>query len=183
MALVRVDPTNLDVAIADAISGHARPGPERAAKALTWGADEHILCALAAGWWLWCRGKDADYRRASDHVLLTTLVSSALPHLLKVVFDQERPDRRTIRGHWRGIPFSGKRLDAFPSGTCHAYRRAGFCREQTSCQTTKCHLESRCRVGSDKNCSSGALGERRRRRARSWRADGAAAKKVDGLWA
>jgi hypothetical protein len=68
-------------------------------------------------------------------------------------------------------------------GTCRAYRRAGFCRDQTSCQTTKCHLESRCRVGSDKNCSSGALGERRRRRPRSWRADGAAAKKVYGLWA
>jgi hypothetical protein len=116
MALVKVEPTNADIAIADAISAHTRPGPERAAKALTWGADEHILCALAAGWWLCCRGKDADYRRASNHVLLTTLVSSALPHLLKVVFDQERPDRRTIRGHWRGIPFSGKRLDAFPSG-------------------------------------------------------------------
>jgi hypothetical protein len=87
MALVRVEPTNVDVAIADAISGRTRPGPERAAKALTWGADEHILCALAAGWWPCCRGKDADCRRASDHVLLTTLVSSALPHLLKVVFD------------------------------------------------------------------------------------------------
>src|ERR1700722_4889829 len=70
----------------------------------------------AAGWWLCCRGKDADYRCASDRVLVTSLVSSALPHLLKVVFDQERPDRRTIRGYWRGIPFSGKRLDAFPSG-------------------------------------------------------------------
>jgi hypothetical protein len=116
MALVRVEPTNLDVAIADAISGHARPGPERAAKALTWGADEHILCALATGWWFCCRGMDPDDRRASDHVLLTTLVSSALPHLLKVVFDQERPDRRTIRGHWRGIPFSGRPFDAFPSG-------------------------------------------------------------------
>jgi undecaprenyl-diphosphatase len=32
------------------------------------------------------------------------------------VFDQERPDRRTIQGHWRGVPFSGNRLDAFPSG-------------------------------------------------------------------
>ena len=32
------------------------------------------------------------------------------------MFDQERPDRRTIQGHWRGVPFSGKRLDAFPSG-------------------------------------------------------------------
>jgi membrane-associated phospholipid phosphatase len=47
---------------------------------------------------------------------MTTLVSSALPHILKKIFDQERPDRLTVRGHWRGVPFSGKRLDAFPSG-------------------------------------------------------------------
>jgi membrane-associated phospholipid phosphatase len=116
MALVKVEPTDGDIIIADAISGHTGPGTERAAKALTWGADEHILSALAAGWWLCCRGKDAEGRRASDHVLLTMLVFSALPHLFKAVFDQERPYRWTIRGHWRGIPFSGKRLDAFPSG-------------------------------------------------------------------
>jgi undecaprenyl-diphosphatase len=48
--------------------------------------------------------------------LLTTLAASALPHLLKKLFDQERPDRRTIRGHWRGVPFSGRSEDAFPSG-------------------------------------------------------------------
>jgi hypothetical protein len=65
---------------------------------------------------LYCRNKDSRQRRASDHVLLTTLVASALPHLLKTVFDQERPDRTTVRGHWRGVPLSGKRLDAFPSG-------------------------------------------------------------------
>jgi membrane-associated phospholipid phosphatase len=35
---------------------------------------------------------------------------------LKRIFDQERPDRRTIRGHLRGVPLSGRRLDAFPSG-------------------------------------------------------------------
>lgn len=56
-------------------------------------------------------------------------------------------------------------------------------KEEKATDETKCHLESRCRVGSDKNCSSGALGERRRRRPRSWRADGAAAKKAYGLWA
>ena len=54
-------------------------------------------------------------RRAADHVLLTTLVASALPHLFKF-FLQQRPDRRTVRGHWRGVPFSGRPLDAFPSG-------------------------------------------------------------------
>jgi hypothetical protein len=39
-----------------------------------------------------------------------------LPHLLKSVFNQVRPDRRTVRGHLHGIPLSGNARDAFPSG-------------------------------------------------------------------
>jgi hypothetical protein len=116
MAAVTVRPTRTDVSIANAISAHTERSTEHAAEFFTWGADEHILCTLAAGWWLNTRGRSADQCRATDHVLLTTVVASALPHLLKRVFDQERPDRRTVRGHWRGVPFSGKRLDAFPSG-------------------------------------------------------------------
>ena len=116
MALITVRPTKFDVIVANGIAAHTGPHTEEAAEALTWGADEHILCALAAGWWLLARSKSAEQRLASDHVLVTTLVASALPHLLKTIFDQERPDRLTVRGHWRGIPFSGKRLDAFPSG-------------------------------------------------------------------
>jgi undecaprenyl-diphosphatase len=116
MALVRVKPTDADVAIADAIAGRTTRPIEHVAEALTWGADEHVLCALAFGWWLYARSGDAQIRRSSDHVLLTTLVASALPHALKRVFDQQRPDRLTALGHLHGIPFSGKRLDAFPSG-------------------------------------------------------------------
>jgi undecaprenyl-diphosphatase len=116
MAAIRIRPTRADIAIANTIADNTGPQTERATEFVTWGADEHILCALAAGWWLYCRNRSLSCRRASNHVLLTTLVASALPHLLKTVFDQERPDRRTIRGHLRGIPFSGKRLDAFPSG-------------------------------------------------------------------
>jgi undecaprenyl-diphosphatase len=104
------------VSIANAIAARTGRSTEQSAQALTWGADEHILCALAGGWWLYCRNKDKSHRRASGHVLLTTLVASALPHLLKTVFDQQRPDRTTVRGHWRGIPLSGNRLDSFPSG-------------------------------------------------------------------
>ena len=86
------------------------------AEALTWGADEHVLCALALGWWIYARAQNAGVRKASDHVLLTTLVASAVPHVLKSVFDQQRPDRLTVLGHMHGVPLSGKRLDAFPSG-------------------------------------------------------------------
>ena len=116
MAPIRVPPTSADVAIANAIAARTGRPAEQVAQALTWGADEHLLFALAGGWWVYCRNKNARYCRASDHVLLTTIVASVLPHVLKTVFDQERPDRATVRGHWRGIPFSGRRLDSFPSG-------------------------------------------------------------------
>ena len=111
MALITVRPTAADVAIADCIAAHTNPPTEDVAEALTWGADEHVLCAAIAAWWVYTRRQGRARRRAADHVLLTTLVASALPHLL-----QQRPDRRTVRGHWRGVPFSGRPLDAFPSG-------------------------------------------------------------------
>lgn len=116
MALYRVRPTRADIEIANAVSNYANPQTEEAAEFLTWGADEHLLCALAAGWWLYCRTRSARQRRNSNHILLTTIAVTVVPHLLKTLFDQERPDRLTVRGHLHGVPFSGKRLDAFPSG-------------------------------------------------------------------
>jgi membrane-associated phospholipid phosphatase len=117
MALIRVKPTRADVAIAESVAAHTGRPAEHVAEALTWGADEHVLCALAVGWWIYARTRKAAIRQASDHVLLTTtLVASAVPHALKSIFDQQRPDRSTVLGHMHGIPLSGKRLDAFPSG-------------------------------------------------------------------
>ena len=113
---VRVRPTRSDVSIANMIARHTDRPTEQTAELLTWGADEHILCAIAAAWWLYSRRGNADERQVADHILLTTLAASALPHLLKKLFDQKRPDRLTIRGHWRGVPFSGRSEDAFPSG-------------------------------------------------------------------
>jgi PAP2 superfamily len=113
---VRVRPLPADIALARAIARNTRPLAEEVSSIITWGADEHVLTALAVGWWLWCRAKPPAQRRASDHVLLTTLASVLLPHLLKTQFDQVRPDRRTVRGHLHGIPLSGRALDAFPSG-------------------------------------------------------------------
>ena len=116
MALITVPPTTADVAIANIIASHTTPPTEKVAGFLTWGADEHVLGALTAAWWLYSRGESTHRRRAADHVLLTTLVAAVLPHLCKAVFDQERPDRLTVRGHQRGVPLSGKERDAFPSG-------------------------------------------------------------------
>ena len=116
MALFRVRPTEADIEIANAVAEQTSPETEEVAEVLTWGADEHVLCAIAMGWWLFNRYRGARHRRDSDHILLTTVAATLLPHVLKAVFDQERPDRLTIRGHLHGVPFSGKRLDAFPSG-------------------------------------------------------------------
>ncbi|MEK9285618.1 phosphatase PAP2 family protein [Bradyrhizobium sp. ISRA442] len=116
MALYRVQPTRADIEIAHAVSEHTNPKAEAVAQALTYGADEHVLCALATGWWLYCRTKDSRTRSDSDHILLVTISATIIPHLLKTIFDQERPDRVMVRGHLHGVPVSGKRLDAFPSG-------------------------------------------------------------------
>ena len=112
----RIPPTRTDIEIANAVSEYTNSRAERAAELLTWGADEHVLLAVAAGWWLYCRRGSVTQRKNSDHLLLTTLAVSLIPHLLKNIFDQRRPDRLTVRGHLRGVPISGKPLDAFPSG-------------------------------------------------------------------
>jgi len=44
------------------------------------------------------------------------VTTAILPHLLKRLIDQERPDRCMVHGRRRGIPRSGKAYDAFPSG-------------------------------------------------------------------
>jgi membrane-associated phospholipid phosphatase len=113
---VTVKPTVADVAISRAIARNTAPAPEKVARALTWGADEKVLLVLAATGWLASRGCDEPLRRAGNHALLVTVGASLLPHLMKTLFDQTRPDRRTVLGHIRGISLSGKRKDAFPSG-------------------------------------------------------------------
>ncbi|QOZ67220.1 phosphatase PAP2 family protein [Bradyrhizobium arachidis] len=116
MALVTVKPTRIDTAIANEIADHTNPGLEHAAETLTWGADEHVLLALAAAGWLYTRLRQPQERRLADHVLMVSMATAVLPHVLKSVFNQTRPDRLTVRGHRRGIPFSGRSRDAFPSG-------------------------------------------------------------------
>ena len=113
---VTVRPTGADIAIARAISRNMKPAPEAVARALTWGADEKVLLVLAVAGWLASRGRSEALRRAGNHALLVATAASLLPHALKAGFDQTRPDRRTVLGHLRGISFSGKRDDAFPSG-------------------------------------------------------------------
>jgi membrane-associated phospholipid phosphatase len=116
MGPFRISPTRTDIRIAKAISAHTDPPAEHTAEVLTWGADEHLLIGLAAAWWICSRSQRPKQRTAADHVLITVVAASILPHVLKTVFKQRRPDRLTIRGHWRGVPLSGNSMDAFPSG-------------------------------------------------------------------
>src|SRR5215211_4046715 len=111
-----VRPTRADVAVANSIARNTTPAAEEVARALTWGADEKILMVLATVGWLASRGCAEPLRCAGNHALLVTVAASLLPHGLKFVFDQTRQDRRTVVGHIHGVPFSGKRQDAFPSG-------------------------------------------------------------------
>jgi membrane-associated phospholipid phosphatase len=113
---IPVQPTKADVAIAGTIACNTKAAPEKIARALTWGADEKVLLGLAAIGWLASRGRGESLQRAGNHALLASVAASLLPHVLKTVFDQTRPDRMTVRGHLHGVSFSGKPEDAFPSG-------------------------------------------------------------------
>jgi undecaprenyl-diphosphatase len=113
---ITVRPTQADVAIARAIARDTAPALEEFARALTWGADEKVLLVLAAAGWLASRGRSEALQRAGNHAVLVAVAASLLPHGLKLLFDQTRPDRRTVIGHVHGISFSGQREDAFPSG-------------------------------------------------------------------
>ncbi|MGX0961419.1 hypothetical protein AB7M63_001868 [Bradyrhizobium japonicum] len=50
MAPATIKPTWIETVIADVIAAHTDDDVEDAAEALTWGANEHVLLALAAGW-------------------------------------------------------------------------------------------------------------------------------------
>jgi membrane-associated phospholipid phosphatase len=113
---VTIRPTEADLAIARTIARKTGPAPERLARALTWGADEKVLLALTAVGWLASRGAGEPMRRAANHAVLVAAAASLLPHGMKRLFDQIRPDRTTVVCHLHGVSFSGKREDAFPSG-------------------------------------------------------------------
>jgi membrane-associated phospholipid phosphatase len=116
MPVLTVRPTRLDERIAREVAEHTDLPAENVAKAVTWGADEHVLLALAAIGWVLTRRAGTPQRRLGNHILACSVTTAALPHIMKLFINQERPDRLTIEGHLRGIPLSGKSEDAFPSG-------------------------------------------------------------------
>ena len=83
--------------LANEIASKANPVPEEVAGVLTWGADEHLILGCAAAAWIALTISRSPLRPASSHLLLVAAASAALPHGLKLVFDQVRPDRKTLR--------------------------------------------------------------------------------------
>jgi membrane-associated phospholipid phosphatase len=112
---IRIKPTGADKAIANAIAAHTDLPIEAVTRLVTWGADEKLLLAAAGVAWIYAASKPR-LRPVAKHFFAVSLVSTILPHLLKHGIDQTRPDRLTVRGHWRGVPLSGRAEDAFPSG-------------------------------------------------------------------
>ena len=116
MALFRIRPTSIDRRVAQQIAASARPVPEEIEKTLTWGADEHLLLGCAAIAWITATARRSPLRPAAGHLLIVAAATAAVPHVLKTIFDQVRPDRMTVKGRLHGIPVSGNSMDAFPSG-------------------------------------------------------------------
>jgi len=115
-AAIRVKPTKADEVIARSAARTARPPVQKLARGLSWGADEKVWLALTSAGWLASRGQSRSVQRVANHALLVTVAVSALPHVLKSIFNQTRPDRETVRGHLNGVQLSGNAEDAFPSG-------------------------------------------------------------------
>ena len=76
--------TKLDRQIAKAVARNATPAIERRSRLLTW---------VAAGLWLAARAGDDSQRQQADHLVLSVVATAILPHVLKWLIDQERPDR------------------------------------------------------------------------------------------
>jgi undecaprenyl-diphosphatase len=116
--LIALPPTSADLWLARRTARVTNPSLERAAQVVTWAADENLLLGAAGLTWLGVRllTEDAAARERADHLMLATAASAVLPHLLKHLVDQERPDRRVVGEPRHGVPRSGKPRDAFPSG-------------------------------------------------------------------
>jgi hypothetical protein len=103
-------------------------------------------------------------RRQTDHLALSIVVTAILPHLLKRLIDQKRPDRCMVHGPRRDIPRSGKPYDAFPSGHAIACRRGRFRRLLGLSKVGARRLGTWRPHCSNTDRHSGALDDRRARR-------------------
>jgi undecaprenyl-diphosphatase len=172
MALVNVRPTKPDVLIARTVARKTNHSAEVVSRGLTWGADEKILLLLATAGWVATRGRSQQLQRAGNHALLVAVAASLMRHGMKSIFDQTRPDRKTVLGHVHGVSFSGKRDDAFPSG--HALHMGALASAAGTLPPCR-------RAYADADRRAGALGQRCGRGLRARCPNGTAAALLDRL--
>lgn len=115
MKRIPVAPTRWDRQAARAIAAYTNPELERAARAVAWCADEKLMLGLAASLWIASRWTRRNERQAT-HILACTAAAAVLPHVLKRLLSQRRPDRIERAGRVHGVRYSGRATDAFPSG-------------------------------------------------------------------
>jgi membrane-associated phospholipid phosphatase len=115
---LRLQPLELDLAVARAAVRLATPARERALCVVTMLADEKTILASCALVWVASRVARCPprTRRDADHLAISATVAAMLPHLVKRLVDRERPDRRVVHLVRHGIPRSGNKWDSFPSG-------------------------------------------------------------------
>jgi membrane-associated phospholipid phosphatase len=116
MKHLRLSALDLDRRAARLIARNRSRWFERPLQWLTRGADERLLLPAVTLYWLLSRGGGGLRASRANHIFLTMVTTAIVPHLMKGVVDQERPDRCEIHGDRHGIPRSGKAFDAFPSG-------------------------------------------------------------------
>lgn len=132
MALLSVHTTRLDERIARGVAAHSNRKIKRAAGTLTWGADEHVLLALAALGWVIARNASATERRLGNHFLACSLTTAALPHIIKLFIDQERQDRLTIRRYFSRRPAFRQGRRRVSLRPCPTYWHACIGRDTTA---------------------------------------------------
>jgi membrane-associated phospholipid phosphatase len=107
-APIHVPPTRLGHAIADACYRLAGPKIELVFRGLTWLADEKLMLAGVLVAWLGIRALSTDrkFGRMADQMLCSMAIAAALPHIIKLAFVRERPDRTRVGKRRKGIPKS-----------------------------------------------------------------------------
>jgi len=116
-APLHLPPSRLDKLLARGIADHTASSIEKSLKVTTWLADEKILLSAAALFWLSSRRRTGrSTKRCADQILMNAVISSALPHVIKLLVARERPDRTVVHGIRHGVPRSGNAWDSFPSG-------------------------------------------------------------------
>jgi membrane-associated phospholipid phosphatase len=114
---INLPPSRLDTWLARGVADHTARPIEKSLRVATWLADEKILLSAAALFWLSSRGRrEPSLQHCADQILMSAVISSALPHVIKLFVARERPDRTVIHGFRHGVPRSGNAWDSFPSG-------------------------------------------------------------------